>query len=96
MSDWFLHPNKDPLVLLELLAVLVALDYQSSNTRDQESRCESAAVSAAKGSKGSAAVFIGDIVFIAHYDVKCVKFMMQCVHFNVQCLHLTSHIYLNL
>ena len=87
-------PNKDPLVLRPM-AVLVASDYLSSKTRDWESRCESAAVSAA-GSKGSAAIFIGDIVFIAHYDVKCVKFMMQRVYFNVQRLHLTSHVYFNL
>jgi len=90
-----LHPDKNLLVLLRPLAALVTSDYLSSKGRDWESRCDSAAVSTT-GSKGSVAVFIGDIVFIAHYDVKCVKFMMQCVYFNVQRLHLTSHIYFNL
>lgn len=86
-----LHPNKEPLILLPHMAVLLAEHL----SRHWASWCGSAAA-CASGCKGSAAVFIGDIVFIAHYDVKCVKFMRQCVYFNVQCLHLTSHIYFNL
>lgn len=89
-----LCPNRDPLVLSPL-AVLVAVDYSNSKTRDSESLHQPAAIGAS-GSKRGAAAFIGDIAFIAHYDVKCAEFMMQCVYFNVQCLHLTSHVYFSL
>lgn len=92
-SDWF--PLPKDLLILSPLAVPVAVDYLNSKTRDSESLHQPAAIGAT-GSERSASTFIGDIAFIAHYNVKCAEFMMQCVYFNVQCLHLTSHIYLNL
>lgn len=89
-----LCPNKH-LLVLSPLAVLVAVDYLNSKTRDSESLQQPAAIGATVSKRGASA-FIGDIAFIAHYNVKCAEFMMQCVYFNVQCLHLTSHVYFNL
>lgn len=81
---------------------MVELADQSHKNRDREN-AYGLVLGIATGAKGpaaesadSAAGFRGGTVFKAHYDAKCVKFMMQCVSFNGRCRHLNSNVYFNL